>query len=90
MEKAIAKIEIIYESKPVIVIYDTSQEENLEKLKKDNRHKYYQGIEESTLEEIKLRDSGILFLNAKDCRGIDARFNKDSEVVILAEVKFHH
>ena len=54
---------------------------------KSENFRYYKGIDSDTLIQIKDSSDGILLMEKDECRGIDVRFSKDAQVLIIAKVE---
>ena len=79
-----------YDQKPIIVIHDKHQRDDIIHLLKASKYRYAIGGQESVLHEIRSWDYGVLLLSAKEGRGVDARFRRDAIVLVLAEVHTYH
>jgi hypothetical protein len=79
-----------HEIKPIIVIHDQHQSEDIVKMLKGLNFRYFSGIEYQTLLEIRTLEYGILLMLAGESRGIDTRFQSDSIVLIAATMKSDH
>ena len=63
-----------YDDKPIIIIYDADQEQDLVKIVETNKYKYKKGIEAATLVEIRSWDYCTLLLKQIEGRGVDTKF----------------
>ena len=63
-----------YDSKPIIVIYEKDQFEDIENIIKVLKFTHFNGVDPQTLYQIKDLSNGILTMDKDECRGIDARF----------------
>lgn len=77
----------MYELKPIIVIYNHDQLDSILETIKSENFRYYKGIDNETLAELKDSNDGILLMESNECRGIDVRFSRDAQVLIIAKVE---
>lgn len=74
----------LYHSEPLIIFEAKEQHKVLiDLLGKNNFKKYVLGNDEDSLIQIRGWTEGILILDPEDSYGLDARFQKDSIVLIL-------
>lgn len=90
IEQLQTDIERAYDDRPVIVVHDINQYEELEIQLKKNKWRYMSGTDVGVLATIRHWSYGILLLQSKDGRGVDARFQKDALVLIIAKVNCHN
>jgi hypothetical protein len=86
VQMAMHDVTKLYEAKPIIVIHDNSQRDQLQQIAKANKLKHVFGVCSDHLQQIKAWEYGILFLLANEARGVDTRFAKDAFVVIVADL----
>ena len=79
-----------YDQKPIIVIHDMDQRDDIIHLLKASKYRYAVGAKDNVLHEVRSWDYGVLMLSAEEGRGVDARFRRDAIVLVLAEVHSYH
>ena len=74
----------------MIVILDSQQREMVINIMRHNKFKFLDKCDESTLEDIRSWDYGVLLLKPEEGRGVDTRFKVDAHVMVLARVSTYH
>ena len=80
----------VYEQKPVIIILEEAERNQVERILQSNKFKYQTSGDANELIKIRDWDYGVLLLSPMEGRGVDTRFRRDSHVLILAQVKTYH
>ena len=79
-----------YDHKPMVVIHDLENEQEVASMIKGCKLRYAAGCSSEVLEQVKQWEYGVLLLKASEGRGVDCRFRKDALVLIVAEVDSYH
>lgn len=85
-----ADVEVLYDKKPIIVIYDWNHEVELLSMVRTNNRRYCKGADAQALSEIRQWDYGILLIQGRECRGVDTRFAVDAAVLIVSKADSLH
>jgi hypothetical protein len=63
-----------YDKKPIIVIHDEDQLEEISNIMQSQKLKFRVGVHGETLTEVRQWDYGILLIRVSEGRGVDTRF----------------